>query len=188
MTEEKELIKLLKEKNESSFKTLVNKYSDRVFNTVLSILQNNEDAEDITQDVFIEIFNSIKNFRGESKLYTWIYRISITKSLEYLKKKKRKKRFALLTSIFSEKEIIVKDFIHPGVLAENKERSAILFSAIDKLPDNQKIAFTLSYIENLSYKEISEIMKTTIPAVESLIHRAKIKLRKLLYKYYEKKY
>lgn len=181
------LIERLKENDNKAFKELVSSYSNKVYNTVLSIIQNKEDAEDITQDVFIEIYNSIANFKGESQLYTWIYRIVVTKSLEHLRKKKTKKRFAFITSIFNsdtESDSAV-DFEHPGVLMENKERARILFSAIDKLPGKQKTAFILCKIEKLSYEEISKIMNSTIPSVESLLFRAKDNLRKLLYKYYK---
>jgi len=183
------LIERLKENDGDAFKELVSLYSDRVYNTVLSIIQNKEDAEDITQDVFIEIFKSVSNFKGDSQLFSWIYRIAVTKSLEHLRKKKTKKRFAFISSIFtSEPEInTAVDFEHPGIILENKERAAVLFSAIDKLSEKQKAAFVLCKIEKLSYEEISKIMNTSVSSIESLIFRAKENLKKLLYNYYKDK-
>lgn len=186
--EEKELLQKLKTGDRGAFKNLVNAYSEKVYNTALGYLQNLEDAEDISQEVFIEVFNSISKFKGESKLSTWIYRITINKSLDLLKRKKSKKRFAFITSIFSNEDATeeIPHFEHPGILMENKERAKILFSAMSKLPDNQKTAFTLNKIDGLSYKEISEIMDTSVSSVESLLHRAKNNLRKLLNTYYNK--
>ena len=119
---EKQIIEGLKNKDENIFKFLVEKYKDKVYNTVLSILQNAEDAEDIAQEVFIQVYTSINNFRGNSSLSTWIYRISITKSFEKIRFKKRKKRFAFLINLFNKKNetIEIPDFYHPGVILEQK--------------------------------------------------------------------
>ena len=185
--DEKELISELGAGGEDAFRELVNTFKDRVFNTSLGMLRNTEDAEDITQEVFIEVFNSISKFRGDSSLSTWIYRITVTKSLDFIRRKNRKKRFAFVTSLFSDKDKIKNDpadFYHPGVEAENRELSSVLFNAIEKLPQNQKIAFSLSKLENLSYKEISEIMGVTISSVESLLFRARSNLKTLLSDYY----
>ncbi len=186
---EENLISLLKRQDQTAFKELVQQFSRRVYNTSLGILQNEEDAEDISQEVFIEVFQSIHQFKGESKLSTWIYRIAVTKSIEFIRRKNRKKRFAFVQSLFGmESELPSKDhvhFYHPGVQLENKERAAVLFRAIDQLPENQKTAFTLHKLENLSYAEITEVMHVSLSSVESLMFRAKKNLQKLLSDYYE---
>jgi RNA polymerase sigma-70 factor (ECF subfamily) len=186
--DEKFLIEKLKQGDESAFKKIVETWQDMVYNTAIGILQNAEDAEDVAQEVFVQVYESIKGFKAESKLSTWLYRITVSKSLDHLRKKKRKKRFAYIQSIFgANNEMVVDkpDFHHPGVTLDNKERAAVLFEAIAQLPTNQKIAFTLNKLEGLSYQEISEVMNTSISSVESLIHRAKNNLRKLLTKHYE---
>ena len=187
---EEQLIKGLRVGDASAYKELVSLFSNKVFNTSVSILQNNEDAEDITQEVFIEVFKSIHNFKGEAKLSTWIYRITVIKAFEFLRKKKRKKRFAIVQSLFGLESVLPETdtphFYHPGVQLENKERSAILFKAIDRLAENQKTAFVLHKIEGLSYAEVAEVMKTTVPSIESLLFRAKQNLQKLLADYYNK--
>jgi RNA polymerase sigma factor (sigma-70 family) len=107
--------------------------------------------------------------------------------LDHLRKKKRKKRFAFLQSLYGKDHRIMMDppdFFHPGVKMENKENSAVLFKAINQLPTNQKIAFVLNKIENLSYKEISEIMKTSESSVDALLQRGKKNLQKSLKDYY----
>jgi len=183
------LISQLQEGNQKAFGFLLENFQDRVFNTCLGVLHNAEDAEDIAQEVFVEVHRSVQNFKAESKLSTWIYRICITKSLDHLRGKKRKKRFAFVKSIFgandNEPRFDIPDFVHPGVQLENKERAAYLFKAIEQLPENQKVAFTLNKIECLSYQEISEITGMSVSAVESLLFRARQNLKKILSDYYE---
>ncbi len=154
-----------------------------VYNTAIGILQSAEDAEDVSQEVFVQVYESIHTFKGASKFSTWLYRITTSKALDHIRRKKRKKRFAFVQQLFGENnEIIIQppDFNHPGVVLDNKESATALFKAIEKLPDNQKIAFVLNKVEGLNYQEISEIMKTTVSSVESLLHRAKTNLRKWL--------
>jgi RNA polymerase sigma factor (sigma-70 family) len=182
------LIDQLKKGDESAFKFIVDTWKDMVYNTALSIVQNPEEAEDVTQEVFVQVYQSIKGFKRESKFSTWLYRITLSKAMDHERKKKRKKRFAFVKSLFGEdNEVVVNppDFNHPGVSLENKEKAAILFKAMESLPDNQRVAFVLNKVEGLSYQEISEIMSTTVSAVESLLHRAKSNLRKELKTFYE---
>lgn len=185
---ELELIQGLKNGEEPAFKYLVHTYQDRVYNTAMGILQNAEDAEDVAQEVFIKVFRSIHNFKGDSKLSTWIYRIATTGALDVLRSRKSKKRFGIIQRLFGESnepEFELPDFNHPGVSLDRKENAAKLFKAISELPENQRIAFTLHKLEDLSYQEVSEVMNTSVPAVESLMHRAKQNLRKILEKQVE---
>lgn len=183
------LIEGIKRGDSKALESLFNFYKDKVYNTAISYVQNQQDAEEITQDVFVEVFNSAGKFKGESGLSTWIYRITVNKSLDFIRYTKRKKRFASVTSIFSsdtgEQKIDMPDFIHPGIETDLKEQSKYLFKAIDKLPENQKTAFILSKIENLSYSEISEVMKTSVSSVESLLFRSKQNLKKYLSGYFD---
>ena len=182
------LVRDLKNGEEDAFRYLVDQYQDKVYNTCISFVKNPDDADDLSQEVFIEVYNSINKFKEESKLSTWIYRISVNKSLQYIRKMKRKKRFGFLIGIGDEGKLndpAKLDFNHPGIMAENKEKAAILFQAIEKLPDNQRIAFTLHKLEDLSYDQISEIMQKSLSSIESLMHRAKVNLKKELYHYYK---
>lgn len=158
-----------------------------VYNTVLGFLQNAEDAEDVTQDVFIKVYESIHQFKGESAFSTWLYRITVTSSLEFLRKKKRKKRFAFITGLLgdnNEPRHDPPDFVHPGVQLDNREKGRMLFKALKQIPENQRIAFTLHKVEGLSYQEVAGAMETSVAAIESLIHRARQNLKKLLKDYY----
>ena len=188
--DESELINEVKAGKATAFKTLVEQYQDRVINTCYGFVRDKEDARDVAQDVFIEIYQSLENFREEAKLSTWIYRISVTKSLDFLRRKNRKKRMGQFKRLFSIDDIAERleqpSGSNPDINAEKMERDRILQQAIDRLPENQKIAITLSKYEGFSNKEISEIMNTSISSVESLIHRAKVNLKKKLYRHYDK--
>ncbi|HBF18523.1 MAG: RNA polymerase subunit sigma-70 [Owenweeksia sp.] len=185
---EYELISLLQQKDEKAFAELFRQYSGLVYNTALGLVQNQQEAEDLVQEVFVSVLQYVSDFRGDSSLKTWIYRLTISSSLDYLRAQKRQKRgsmFSFLSFRNEESWMHQPDFNHPGVQLENKERASILFKAISQLPENQKVAFTLSKLEDKSYQEIADIMECTVSSVESLLHRARQKLRKLLGKYYE---
>lgn len=177
----------LKDGDPGAFANMVRLYQDMVYNTALGMVQNTADADDITQEVFVQVFNSIKDFKGESKLSTWIYRITISKTLDHERRKKRKKRFGFVQSLFSSSEDEAEhpaEFNHPGVLLEKKESAAALFSALKKLPAKQRTVFTLHKIEGQSYHEIATILNTSLYAVESVMKRAKENLRKSLNEFY----
>ncbi|WP_317897318.1 RNA polymerase sigma factor [Aurantibacillus circumpalustris] len=165
-----------------TIKEIYDKHSKQVFNLALHYAQNTEDAEEITQDVFVAIHQSLHVFQEKSQLGTWIYRITVNKSLDFIKARNRKKRFAFITSLFttdSEKELHNRpNFDHPGMLLEQKESLKILFNHINDLPVNQKTALILSKIEQQSQKEIAQIMNISPKAAESLIQRAKKNLSK----------
>jgi RNA polymerase sigma-70 factor, ECF subfamily len=185
-----DIIQKLKSGDDETFRLVVEKYQKLVLNCSYKFLRNKESAEDLTQEVFLEIFESIHAFKGNSRLSTWIYRIAVTKSLNRLKHLKRKKRYAMLVSLFDRDEVeerfAAPEHMSPHHQLENRERAEILHRALETLPDNQRIAFTLSKYEEMSYEEISLIMNTSVPSVESLIHRAKTNLKKKLTRYYEK--
>jgi len=174
---EKSIIKKIAKGDEEAFVALYHKYSAKVYNMALSYTKSVEDAEEITQDIFVKIFNHAASFKGASSLNTWIYRIAVNTSINFLKKKNRitliKRNYENFPSI---------NFNHPGALLEQKENAKALFEVIDCLPDNQKTAFILSYIESLPRQKVADIMETTLKAVESLLHRAKSNLRKELVK------
>jgi RNA polymerase sigma factor (sigma-70 family) len=150
----------------------------------LQYVQNYEDAEEITQDVFVSIHQSLQSFREQSQLKTWIYRITINRSLDFVKAKQRKKRFGFLTSLFYNDSNDIKHdaphFNHPGIQLEHKEALQNLFMQINELPDNQKTALILSKIEQKTQVEIAEVMNLSTKAVESLVQRAKTNLSKKL--------
>lgn len=188
--EDLELVQKLKRGDNDAFRLVVDAYQSLVLNCAFKFLRNREASEDITQEVFLEVYRSIHRFRMESKLSTWIYRIAISKCLNQLKKQKRQKRFGKLISltgkVHSEQPLSGMEQSTPANSLEQQERAEILQQAIEKLAENQRIAFTLSKYKELSYEEIAQIMNTSVSGVESLLHRAKVNLRKTLERYYSK--
>jgi RNA polymerase sigma-70 factor, ECF subfamily len=187
--EETELVRLLKNGDENAYRLIVEKYQTIVLNCCFRFVRNREIAEDLTQEVFIEVHRSVKYFNQQSSFLTWLYRIAITKSLDHLKGLKRKKRSGFLKRIYSDdgtaENIFTSSLPDPHQLLENEERIKVLSWALESLPENQKVAFTLSKYDELSYKEIADILETTIPSIESLIFRAKLNLKKKLHRFYK---
>ena len=187
---ESDFIDQLKAQNRAAYGKLLEDFQHKVFGTCLSFVPNREDAEDIAQEVFVEVFNSIGKFKQESKLSTWIYRIATNKCLEFIRKKSAKKRFAFLQSLSGndynlDKASYFTEINHPGLILEQKQTSDTLFLAINKLPEAQRIVFTLNKIDDKSYKEISEITNKSIGSIESLLFRAKKNLQNTLETFYK---
>lgn len=173
--------------NQTAFKIVYDRYKVMVYTVALHYLQNTEDAEEITQDVFVQLYHSLDKFKNNSSAKTWIYRITINKCLDFIKHKNSKKRFFIFGQK-SNNEFEIQNssnFEHPGILLEQKENSKILFSVINELSENQKTAFILSKLDGMSNPEISEIMQLSISSVESLIFRAKATLKEKLSKKFE---
>ena len=124
-------IENLKNKRQDAYSLLIDNFQNKVYSTCISFVPNREDAEDIAQEVFLEVFNSIHKFKGDSKLSTWIYKITTNKCLEFIRKKNTKKRFAFLQSIMGneiplDKTNYFTEMNHPGILLENKEMNETL--------------------------------------------------------------
>lgn len=168
--------------NQNHFEKLYHEYKTLVFNLALNYLQNTEDAEEVTQDVFVKIYNSLDKFSQKSTPKTWIYRITINQSMDFLKQKNSQKRFYIFgkKSQNEHEYLNTSTFEHPGILMENKEEAALLFKVINTLTENQKSVFLLSKLDGLSNPEIAAIMQLSISSVESLIFRAKNSLKEKL--------
>lgn len=189
---EGDLIEGLQKGNEGAFREFVEMYMKMVMNTCYGFLHSAEDAEDVAQEVFIEVYKSIENFRSESKLSTWLYRIAVSRSLNFIRDNKKRRWF----STFDDEQnpgterlyqIAAGKEGNPEYILENRQRAGILYKAVDSLPRNQKVAFILSKYEELGQKEIAEVMNVSVSSVESLIYRAKRNLQKKLYVSYKKK-
>lgn len=154
------------------------------------MVQDEASAEDIAQEVFVTVYKSILSFNERSSMSTWIYRITVNKCLDHIRAKNRQKRSGFFTSLFHKDtgEVIYDPptFDHPGIQLEQRENARYLFRAIDTLPENQRTVFVLAHVEELLQKDIAEIMNLSVKAVESLLQRAKMNLRKKLSGVYTK--
>ncbi|SDY61798.1 RNA polymerase sigma factor [Hymenobacter psychrophilus] len=186
---DEDLLAALRAGSAGAFEQVVQRYGARVLNTCLGLVPHRPDAEDLTQEVFVEVYTQLAGFRGEAKLSTWVYRIAVNKCLEWQRYRKRQKRFAFLTSLFGtdDGELLhdPPDYEHPGVLAERQEQATILRQAVARLPERQQVAFTLFHLEGLPHQEIADALGLgSVGAVESLLHRARATLRQRLGAYY----
>ena len=186
---DKELLDKIIAGDRKAFTAFYDKFQSQVFRTAFGYFHNTSDAEEIVQDVFVEVYRSARRFNNNSNLSTWLYRITVNKSLDKLRFQKSAKRFSFFSAIFfdesNELRENIPDTTDHGQEADNKESEKIIHKAMDKLPDAQKTAFVLTQVEDLSGKEAAEIMNNTSKAVESLIQRAKANLRKELGKIYD---
>jgi RNA polymerase sigma factor (sigma-70 family) len=188
--DDKALIEGILLKDEEAFRLLVEQHKEYVYRVCYSFLKQSQDAEDIAQEVFIEIYKSAAYFRAESKISTWIYRIAVNKSINYLNSKNYRFNIKHVKSLFNKDdkprkiESDVNDQADYSV--DSAEKGNILYNAIERLPNNQRIAFTLNKIDGLPYQEIAEIMSLSLSSVESLLHRAKINLQMKLNHYFKK--
>jgi|TARA_R110000737_G_scaffold350070_2_gene387989 RNA polymerase sigma factor (sigma-70 family) len=177
LSEQHHILRLIAEGNQLSFRQLYDLYNKLVYNTALSFVPNVSSAEEITQDVFTKIYRKAGSFKGGSTVKTWIFRITVNTALNQIKKNKKARTINLETC-----EKI--DFDHPGILLENREDAVTLQRAIGSLPETQRTAFVLCYIEDLPRLEAASIMGVSLKAIESLLQRAKGNLRKKLEKLY----
>jgi RNA polymerase sigma factor (sigma-70 family) len=189
---QEEFIKNLRSGNQAAFSLLIDDYQQKVFHTCISFVPNKEDAEDIAQEVFLEVYKSIGKFKGNSKLSTWIYKICTNKCLEFIRKKNAKKRLVFMQRILGneiplDKTNFFTEFNHPGILLEHKEQSETIYLAINTLPESQKTVFTLAKLDGKTYQEIAEITGKSVSSVESIMFRAKKNLQKKLANFYKNK-
>jgi len=189
---DKELIQKIAAKDHAAIKALVDRYQSLVINTCYNLLGNRQDAEDVAQEVFLQVYKSAKKFRQEAKLSTWLYRIAVNRSLNFIRDKKQSGWLRSLSSLLEGErqrvaEVPASDSDRPDVVLEKKERNVMLQKAIDSLPGKQRAAFIFHKYEGMSYQEIAEILHRSLSSVESLIHRAKSNLQKKLLHYLKEK-
>ena len=187
-----ELIRKISAKDHSAFRALVEQYQTLVLNTCYNLMGNKQDAEDVSQDVFFQVYKTAENFRGEAKISTWLYRIAVNRSLNFIRDKKRPGWLKSLSSLLEgERQQVtilqISDSERPDVALERKEQDMLIQNAINSLPAKQKAAFILHQYEGLSYQEIARILHKSLSSIESLIHRAKINLQKNLIDYLKEK-
>lgn len=167
---------------------MVEKYAQKVWMICYSYLQSKEDSEDVSQDIFTAIYISLDKFKGNSSVATWVHSIALNKSKEYLRNRNRKKRKGFLISITgSEKgEEFIASEVSNGI--EEKEEIIIVKNALNQLPENQRIVYSMVKLEEFSYKEVEEMTGFSKSAIESLMFRAKGNLIALLKEYYTNNY
>ncbi|MBT5876543.1 MAG: RNA polymerase sigma factor [Candidatus Latescibacteria bacterium] len=164
---------------DEAIRLLFERHQSKVFNVCLRLLSNREEAEDIAQDVFVKAHQALETFRGEADHGTWLYRIAVNLSLNRQRRLKRLRWFSLdgLADSLGGAQFMDRDRL-PGEALEESELELIVQEAINRLPERQRVALILSRYEGLSYQAIAQAMSSTVPSIESLLHRAKLNLAK----------
>lgn len=164
-------------KSQKAFAELVSRYSERLYWHVRKMVISHDDADDVVQNTFIKVFNKLHLFRGDSKFYTWLYRIGTNESLSLLQKKKQ------FSNIDSENQLTeVATNLYSDNYFSGDEIQQKLQEAIAQLPTKQKEVFNLKYFEEMKYQEMSELLKTSVGALKASYHHAVKKIEEILSK------
>lgn len=177
MSTEDHLVLELKNKDTQAkaFEVLVNTYKERLYWHIRRIVMNHDDADDVLQNTFIKVFRSIEGFKGDSKLYSWMYRIATNESLTFLKQKSKK------SGISNEElqESLVQN-LESDVYFEGDEIQLKLQKALATLPEKQKLVFNMKYFQEMKYEEISEVLETSVGGLKASYHLAVKKIESYL--------
>ena len=180
------LVARFKEGDESSFKELVERYQSRVYSIVLAMLGDKNDADDLSQEVFLKVYRFIHQFKGRSKFFTWLYRLTINTCISARNRKKRNNQILLSQSFkkdFTPIDTLQNDAKSPIEILQNRELEKKIKLALDSLSDGLKEVFVLREIEDLSYKQLSRILHCPEGTVKSRLFRAREELKKKLMPY-----
>jgi RNA polymerase sigma-70 factor (ECF subfamily) len=160
---------------DAAFQELVDCYKERLYWHIRYILKNHEDTDDVLQNVFIKIFKNIRKFKGDSRLYSWMYRIARNESLTFLKKRSK-----MLKITSEELQDHIVNNLESDVYFEGDEIQMKLQKAISTLPEKQREVFQLRYFEEMKYKDMAELLQTTEGALKSNYHHASNKVEEYL--------
>ncbi len=170
---------MLKDGDKQAFRSLIEQYKHMVYTLALRIVKNEEDAEEVSQDTFLKAYQSIGSFKGDAKLSTWLYRIAYHRSLDYLKKNKRKPR---TTDLDWEKTTNIQMAEMTWDHMEAMEKRELIQTALGHLPGEDGVVLSLFYFESLSLKEISGVLDITVNSVKVKLHRSRKRLASILEK------
>lgn len=154
---------------------MVNTYKERLYWHIRRIVMNHDDADDVLQNTFIKVYRSIEGFKGDSKLYSWMYRIATNESLTFLKQKSKK----LGVSSNELQETLVQN-LESDVYFEGNEIQLKLQKALATLPEKQKLVFNMKYFQEMKYEEISEVLETSVGGLKASYHLAVKKIESYL--------
>lgn len=177
MTDEKIIELFSGGRQEEAFRGIVDAYTERLYWHVRRFLCSHEDTNDLLQDIFIKIWSALPSFRGEARLYTWIYRVATNEVLNHL----RKQKFKALISLDSASALLERK-IDEDISFNGDELQRELHKAIQRLPEKQRIVFSLRYFDEMKYEEISEITDTSVGALKASYHHAYTKIKDELQK------
>ena len=184
--DEASLVSQARAGNMAAVEKLILKYQDRVYNTILKICGNEADAAELAQDAFVRAIQGLKDFRGQSSFYTWLFRIAVNLTFNFCKKNSKVSFQSLQEETDEETNrqlkyyLIDKNIQEPSELASKKEVQGLILKALEKLDPQQRAVVVLRDIEQMSYNEIAETLDMEIGTVKSRITRGRRNLREIL--------
>lgn len=177
MREEAQLLEQLQSKShkDQAFKTLLKLYKERLYWHIRNIVKSHEDADDVLQNTFIKVYKNIHNFKGDSKLFSWMYRIATNESITFINKKAKRLQISS-----EEVQLNAINNLKADIYFEGDDIQIKLQKAIAALPDKQQLVFNMKYFQNIKYKDMSEILKTSEGALKASYHIAAKKIETYL--------
>lgn len=180
MTEEITLVSQLQDasKKEAAFRDLITQYKERLYWHIRKIVISHDDTDDVLQNTFIKVFRSIDNFKGDSKLYSWMYRIATNEAITFLNKKAKQNNLDI-----SDYQLQIVSNLKSDDWFSGDEIQQILQKAIATLPQKQQLVFNMKYFDNMKYDEISTILETSVGALKASYHHAVKKIEHFIKNY-----
>ena len=177
-SEDSDIIESFNKGNNNAFNYLVLKYQKKIYWVIRKIVLDHDEADDITQEVFLKIYDSLKSFRGDSKFFTYIYKIAVNYSINYLNKNKRILRKKADYEIEAYK--ISSNDMKPDEIQDSVKKTKLLEQAILSLPPQQRAVFNMRFYDNLTYEEIGEILNKSIGGLKANYFHATKKIEECL--------
>ncbi len=174
---DKEILEMFAGTTDSNraFRLLVEKYNERLYWHIRKIVISHDDADDVLQNTFVKVWKGLRNFRYDSELFTWMYRIATNESITFLNNKKK-----MAFSTGSDIEDILLNNLESDVYFDGNKIEKELQKAVLKLPERQRIVFNMKYFDNMKYEEIADIMEVTVGALKASYHHAVKKIQETL--------
>ncbi len=158
---------LYRESKDEGFRHLMIKYQERLYYHIRRMLNSHEDTDDVLQNTFIKIFKNLENFKGDSQLYSWMYRIATNETLTYLRKNKKR-----ALQVYDSDTLEITKTLKADPYFDGNEAQILLMEAIQSLPDRQKLVFNMRYYDEMSYADISSALKTSEGSLKASFHHA----------------
>ncbi|MEM9544771.1 MAG: RNA polymerase sigma factor [Bacteroidota bacterium] len=172
---DEQLLELIRLNKESGFRSLMKQFQEQTYWHIRRMVTTHEDADDVVQNTFIKVFRNLDKFKGNSKLYTWIYRIATNESLTFLKNRKRRQSESI-----DDTENTIEHNLKADAYFDGNNVQMILQKAIIALPDKQKAVFNLRYYEEMPYSEMAEVLDTSVGALKASYHHAVKKIEEYI--------
>ena len=164
--------------DKEAYRQLMERYQQKVFQTCMGFVHNEDDAADLSQDIFIRAYEKLSSFKGEAQFSTWLYRMTTNMAINFIRKRKISSWFQRIDEEKSNMEVRSGEFADSNLL--RTEQKKMLKQALEKLSKSQQKAFVLSHYQDLSNQEVADVMECSLKAAESLLFRARARMRAIL--------